>query len=195
MDNFSRAKQESITQAMARATSLIQKLRPTSSTAAWPEISDNMRKTILKQIVTTSTKSQLTYEEARMNASGGHCNVDSLITMAHQWEMAHGQAPDKKIETVYSTASCTPKYSAQEIKKVQANMNKPIDISKHDQLDAKIDKLLELASTTFTKREPSKERYTQDQEAPVPTKPTTEQDLLKDDPPTQKNSNTQTNFL
>ena len=95
-----------------------------------------------------------------MNASGGHCNVDYLITMAHQWEMAHGQAPDKEIETAYSTASCTPKYSAQEIKKVQATMDKPVDTSKQDQLDAKLDKLIALASTTFTKREPSKDRYT-----------------------------------
>ncbi len=31
---------------------------------------------------------------------------------------------------------------------------------KQEQLDANLDKFIELASTTFTKREPSKERYT-----------------------------------
>jgi hypothetical protein len=46
-----------------------------------------MRKTIWKQIVNTSTKSQLSYKKARMSAS--------LITMAHQWEMVHVLAPGK----------------------------------------------------------------------------------------------------
>ena len=37
VDNFIRKKNETITQAMARATTVIQKLRPMSSEGAWPE--------------------------------------------------------------------------------------------------------------------------------------------------------------
>ena len=50
---------------MARATTLIYTLRPTSSEAAWPEVSGKMRKNILKQIVQSATKVNLNYEEAK----------------------------------------------------------------------------------------------------------------------------------
>ena len=83
VDNFIRKKNETITQAMARATTTIQKLRPMSSEGAWPETRDNMRKSILKQIVQSTTKSHLNYEEAKMNSSGGLCNIESLIQIAH----------------------------------------------------------------------------------------------------------------
>ena len=45
--NFIRRKNETIIQAMARATTIIQKLRPMSSKGAWPETRDHMRKSIL----------------------------------------------------------------------------------------------------------------------------------------------------
>ena len=54
-----------------------------------------------------------------MHSSGGISNVDSLITMAHQYEQAMGKVPDREIHTAYQTASNAPKHSAAEIKKVQ----------------------------------------------------------------------------
>ena len=124
VDNFIRKKNETITQAMARATTIIQKLRPMSSEGAWPETRDNMRKSILKQIVQSTTKRHLTYEEAKMNSSGGLCNIESLIQIAHQYEQAMGSMPEKEIVTAYQTASYAPKYTAPEMKKIQSTMEK-----------------------------------------------------------------------
>jgi hypothetical protein len=66
-------------------------IKPTNSTPRYFSI--NITNKMKKLIVNTSTKSQLSHEEARMNASGG--NVNSLITMTHQSEMTHGQALEK----------------------------------------------------------------------------------------------------
>jgi hypothetical protein len=71
-----------------------------------------MRKTLTKQIVSTSTKSQFSHEEARINASDSNNSVDFVIILAHQWKMAHGQALVKEIKTAHSTIFCIPIYSA-----------------------------------------------------------------------------------
>ena len=148
VDNFIRKKGESISQAMARATTLIHKLRPMSTEGGWPETRDNMRKSILKQIVQTATKSHLNYEESKMLSSGGICNIDSLIQIAHQYEQAMGKMPEKEIATAYQTASFAPKYTAPEMKKIQSTMDKGTkqenENNKSEQPTDKIEKLISL---------------------------------------------------
>ena len=150
VDNFVRHKGETIIQAMARASTLIYRLRPTSSEAAWPEVSNNMRKSILKQIVHSTTKAHLTYEESKMLSSGGVSNVDSLITMAHQYEQAMGKMPEKEMHTAYQTASHAPKYSAAEIKKAQSTMEKVAKTEhKNDTEASKLEMMVDLLTNNI----------------------------------------------
>ena len=150
VDNFVRHKGETIIQAMARASTLIYRLRPTSSEAAWPEVSGNMRKSILKQIVQSATKAHLNYEEAKMHSSGGVSNVDSLITMAHQYEQAMGKMPEKEMHTAYQTASNAPKHSAAEIKKAQSTMEKVAKAEQKSESEkSKLDQMVDLLTNSF----------------------------------------------
>ena len=118
-------------------------------TADLLEIYSTVRKGIKeKQYYTNGDYCHLNYEESKMLSSGGICNIDSLIQVAHQYEQEMWKMPEKEISTAYQTASFVPKYTAPDMKKIQSTMDKGTkqenENTKSEQPTDKIDKLISL---------------------------------------------------
>ena len=141
VDNFTRKKDETITRAMSRATNLIQYLSPLHSKAAWPEKSEDMGIAILKQIVNSSTRIHIDWEEQNMIRAGGSLSLRQLIKSAFDHEKYHKSIPTKDLQTTFQVASMTPRTS---IHKDEEKMflRKEHSVSKN--LDDKLAKILQL---------------------------------------------------
>ena len=141
VDNFTRKKDETITRAMSRATNLIQYLSPLHSKAAWPEKSEDMGIAILKQIVNSSTRIHIDWEEQNMIRAGGSLSLRQMIKSAFDHEKYHKSIPTKDLQTTFQVASMTPRTS---IHKDEEKMflRKEHSVSKN--LDDKLAKILQL---------------------------------------------------
>ena len=117
VDNFKRDKNENIKKTKARASKLIRHLEPLSDEAAWPETFNNMRKSILRQVVNASTRVHIDLEEGRLVKAGASLDVESLVKMAHKFERYNNAIPTKDAPTIYQVATLTPKKSSIKISK------------------------------------------------------------------------------
>ena len=147
VDNFKREKNENLKRAMARANKLIRRLEPLSAEAAWPETYNNMRKSILRQIVGANTRAHIDLEESRLVKAGASYDVESLIKMAHEYETHHNAIPTKDVPTVYQVASLAPKKSSTEISKTEDQLNYlKSEMSQNKNWEQKLDEVIELAT-------------------------------------------------
>ena len=157
VDNFKREKNESLKKAMARANKLVRRLEPLSRESAWPETYDNMRKSILRQIVASNTKAHIDMEESRLVKAGASYDVESLIRMAHEFEVYNNAVPTKEVQTVYQVASMAPRRSAVEVSSMEHQLNHlKSEKSLKQNWENKLDEVIQIATNAARYRERSK---------------------------------------
>ena len=154
VDNFKRDKNENIKKTMARANKLIRRLEPLSDEAAWPETFNNMRKSILRQVVNAPTRAHIDLEESRLVKAGASLDVESLVQMAHEYERYNNAIPTKDVPTIYQVATLTPKKSAIEITKTEHQLNHlKAEFSQSQNWEQKLDEVIQLATNAAQYRD------------------------------------------
>lgn len=157
VDNFKRDKNENLKKAMARVNKLIRRLEPLSSADAWSETYDNMRKSVLRQIVGTSTKAHIDMEENRLVKAGATYDVDSLIRMAHEYEQYNNAVPTKDVQTVYQVASMAPRRNATDISSLEDQLSHlKAEKSQTKNWESKLDEVIQLATNAAHVKERSR---------------------------------------
>jgi len=152
VDDFKREKNENLKKSMARANKLTRRLEPLSTEAAWPETYNNMRKAILRQVVSPATRAHIDMEEHRLIKAGAVYDVDSLIKMAHEYESYHNAIPTKDIQTVYQVASMAPRKSPMEITRTEDQLNYlKSEMSQNKGWEAKLEEVIQIAAANVAK--------------------------------------------
>ena len=124
---------------MARANKLIRRLEPLSDEAAWPETFNNMRKSILRQVVNAPTRAHIDLEEARLVKAGASLDVPTK-DVPTIYQVA---TPTKDVPTIYQVATLTPKKSAIEITKTEHQLNHlKAEFSQAQNWEQKLDEVL-----------------------------------------------------
>ena len=163
VDNFTRLKDETISKTMARAKNLIHKLAPLHSRAAWPEKSEDMGKSILKQVVAQATRVALDMEEQKMIRAGANLGLNQMIDLAFDHEKYNKLIPTKEVQTTYQVASMTPK-SGNGKDEEKAFLRKELSLKKiQDETLAKIAKqqeeMLQIAAANYGARGRSADKF------------------------------------
>jgi len=154
VDDFKREKNENLKKSMARANKLIRRLEPLSTEAAWPETYHNMRKSILRQVVSTTTRTHIDMEESRLIKAGATYDVDSLIKMAHEYESYNNAIPTKDIQTMYQVASMAPRRSPTDISKTEDQLKHlKTEMYQNKGLEAKLDEFIQIAANAAYQRD------------------------------------------
>jgi hypothetical protein len=96
VDNFARAKNETITKAMTRAMNLIEKLSPLHAKGSWLDRKEDMVNSILKQIVDKKNRIFINMEETKMIRAGASLTVKQIVKNAFDHEKYHSQFRPKK---------------------------------------------------------------------------------------------------
>lgn len=147
-NSFKRHPKEPIYSSMQRAKILAERLEKLYSSAAWPEIKNNMLKCVLTQIISKNCKKFLSTEERKHKRVGADIDYDTLIDLVEDYEATHDDMPNSEIETVFNACSFTAKNDADVImarmKAKPAFRDKSQNRSKS--LDTKIDTLSEQIS-------------------------------------------------
>jgi hypothetical protein len=95
---------------MHRYKIILDKIRHLHSEQAWPEVSQNMKKVKLMQIIEDETQMYIQNEED--NAIEATCmpyEFDKLIQLASKYERQHNKLPGKNIQTVFEASVAIPK--------------------------------------------------------------------------------------
>ena len=173
VDNFVRQKNETISKAMARATNLIGKLAPLHSVAAWPEKSEDMGKSILKQIVNQQTRIELDMEEQKMIRAGASLSLSQMVKIAFDHEKYHKTIPGKEVPTTFQVASMTPSTSQKKddekaYLRREASLTKNLDdklSSFMEQQQQQQHEILQIAAATFKQRGRSLDKFSKDKKS------------------------------
>jgi len=96
VDNFSRAKNETITKAMTRAMNLIEKLSPLHAKGSWLDRKEDMVNSILKQIVDKKNRIFINMEETKMIRAGASLTVKQIVKHAFDHKKYHIRFRPKK---------------------------------------------------------------------------------------------------
>ena len=170
VDNFVRAKDETITRCMARARNLISRLAPLHSRAAWPEKSEDMGKAILKQVVAKNARIELELEESRMIRTGVCLDLEQMIRIAFDHEKVHKTVPQKETPTTYQVASMSTRVDQPKDDEINhlrrsASLTKNLDEKLTQMMETqnqKIDHLaVQVASASFKERGRSSDNFKQ----------------------------------
>ena len=144
VDNFKRKPNESIKRAMSRLSFFVERLRCLYDPAAWKEISYNMLKQTLMQIISEKTRSYIEHEEAKIKKLGVKYTMKDLIDQIYDYEVSHKTVPKGEVATVHQVASGQPQVWANDLK----NRQKAITSQKHEATDiGKIAQLISKATT------------------------------------------------
>jgi len=110
VENFTRKKGELLEAAMHRYDIILDKIRHLHSTQAWPELSRNMKKVKLMQIIADETRIYIQNEEDdAIEATGMPYEFDKLVRLASKYERQHNKLPGENIQTVFDTSAAIPK--------------------------------------------------------------------------------------
>ncbi len=108
--NFTRKKGELLEAAMHRYDIILDKIRHLHSEQAWPELSRNMKKVKLMQIITDETRIYIqNKEDDAIEATGMPYNFDKLVRLASKYERQHNKLPGENIQTVFEASVTIPK--------------------------------------------------------------------------------------
>ncbi len=140
VDNFARAKNETITKAMTRAMNLIEKLSPLHAKGSWLNRKEDMEKSILKQIVDEKTRIFIDMEETKMIRAGASLTIKQIVKHAFDHEKYHKSIPTKEVNTTFQVASMTPRTKPLKDDE-KAHLRKELSIAKG--LEEKLEKLME----------------------------------------------------
>jgi hypothetical protein len=156
LDNFKCLKSEPLSEAMNRASTIINKLAPLYSYSVWPERSNELTKGILRQIVGDNTRAYLEMEDGRNIRSGLKTDIQASISIADEYKKVHRVIPTKEIETTFQVASMTPRIGAADItsKMDQLNHLKRDQVA-HKATEERLNKMEEfmtIAAANFKKR-------------------------------------------
>ena len=173
VDNFVRQKNETVSKAMTRAKTLIEKLAPLHSRAAWPEKCEDMGKAILKQIVNQDTRVALDMEEQKMIRAGASLSLKQMTNLAFDHEKYNKLIPTKDVATTFQVASMTPRAVTGRDEE-KAFLRKELSITKT--LDEKLSKLaeqneevLQIAAANFANRGRTSEKFSKNKYGDKPT--------------------------
>ena len=161
VDNFSRAKNETITKAMTRAMNLIEKLSPLHAKGSWLDRKEDMGKSILKQIVDEKTRIFIDMEETKMVRAGASLTLKQLVKLAFDHEKYHKSIPTKEINTTFQVASMTPRTKPPKDDE-KAHLRKELSVAKG--LEEKLEKFMEatqmqIAAAHFKERARTAENF------------------------------------
>jgi hypothetical protein len=95
---------------MHRYDIILDKIRQLHSEQAWPELSRNMKKVKLMQIIADETRIYIQNEEDdAIEATGMPYEFDKLVRLASKYERQHNKLPGENIQTVFKTLALIPK--------------------------------------------------------------------------------------
>jgi hypothetical protein len=110
VQNFTSKKGELFQAAMHRYDIILDKIRHLHSEQAWPELSHNMKKVKLMQIITDETRIYIQNEEDdAIEATGMPYEFDKLVRLASKYERQHNNLPGENIQTVFEATVTIPK--------------------------------------------------------------------------------------
>jgi hypothetical protein len=110
VENFTRKKGELLEAAMHRYDIILDKIRHLHSEQAWPELSRNMKKVKLMQIIADETRIYIQNEEDdAIEATGMPYDFDKLVRLASKYERQHNKLPGENIQTVFEASVTIPK--------------------------------------------------------------------------------------
>jgi hypothetical protein len=110
VENFTRKKGELLEAAMHRYNIILDKIRHLHSEQAWPELSRNMKKVKLMQIIADETRIYIQNEEDdAIEATGMPYDFDKLVRLASKYERQHNKLPGENIQTVFEASVTIPK--------------------------------------------------------------------------------------
>ena len=134
VDHFTRKKDESLITCMDRCKLVVERLRMTTSTAAWPETSRTLRRNILIQVIKDNTARYIKMEEDEVyETTGLKYDFDKLVLMADRYERHHDSAPKEEVTTQYRAASGGLINSPEKIEKLKSQLSHFKGEQKHDQ--------------------------------------------------------------
>jgi hypothetical protein len=89
---------------MHRYDIILDKIRHLHSQQAWPEVSRNMKKVKLMQIIADKTRIYIQNEEDdAIEATGMPYEFDKLVRLASKYKRQHNKLPGENIQTVFET--------------------------------------------------------------------------------------------
>ncbi len=95
---------------MHRYDIVLDKIRHLHSEQAWPELSRNMKKVKLMQIIADETRIYIQNEEDdAIEATGMPYKFDKLVRLASKYKWQHNKLPGKNIQTVFEAQAPIPK--------------------------------------------------------------------------------------
>ncbi len=110
VENFTCKKGELLKAAMHRYDIILDKIRHLRSEQAWPELSRNMKKVKLMQIIADETRIYIQNEEDdAIEATGMPYEFDKLVRLASKYERQHNKLPGENIQTVFEALGPIPK--------------------------------------------------------------------------------------
>jgi hypothetical protein len=110
VENFTRKKGELLEATMHRYDIVLDKIRHLHSEQAWPELSRNMKKVKLMQVIADETRIYIQNEEDdAIEATGMPYEFDKLVRLASKYERQHNKLPGENIQTVFETSNSVPK--------------------------------------------------------------------------------------
>jgi hypothetical protein len=162
VDDFTRAKNESITITMRRCGVLVERLRAMYDEAAWPEMRFRLMRQVLRQVMTEKTRRHIDLHERSAIKAGNRPGIKALIMWAQDFEDSHDEVPKKDTPTMIQSASGDLKSWTVDAVKDQDQikyLKQQQFLSKN--MDKKLEDIYQLAAATM-KRTSSLERRFKD---------------------------------
>ena len=95
---------------MYRYEIILDKIRHLHSEQAWPEVSQNMQKVKLMQIIADEMGIYIRNgEDNAIEATGMPYKFDKLVRLASKYERQHNKLPGENIQTVFEALASIPK--------------------------------------------------------------------------------------
>jgi hypothetical protein len=191
INNFVRRAREPIFKAMQRAEILAERLESLYSEAAWPEIKQRILKSLLFQIIPSSTRKFVEKEEQRLNRIGIDMDFDALINLVEDREMSYSEIPTTDVHTSMNACSGTIKSNIETPQQKYTpsyTHNDTIHI-KEKVVDLET-KLHKLSAAVYRQRTRSPSPYTRPPPPPITSKHKEELDKLKGTSRPQSPNNT-----
>ena len=115
--NFKRLAGETITKTMCRYRALVEKMRHEFTPEAWPEVRDVKIITMIKQVVSKTTRQHIELEESRSTQRGYQVPIDEYIRWAEEHEDVYELQPKKEITPMIQMATMAPTMHAEEVRR------------------------------------------------------------------------------
>ena len=108
LNKFVRNPLEPIEKTMSRAKLLVEKLKHVNSPISWPDISEKMLISILKQVISTPTRNHLNMEQFKLIKLGVTMDYRAMLDMVDTFEISHSQIPTTSKPIVLSSIDVAP---------------------------------------------------------------------------------------